>query len=100
MPDLTIEYHWSCSNALDYRTTINGHRVEYTSYNGKWHCDCKGFQFRHTCKHVTEAIEKKCGWSEFHSEQTAKIVQKTDEYPHGLACPCCGAPVTSIGFGV
>ena len=25
-----------------------------TSSNGKIHCECEGFQFRHTCKHVNE----------------------------------------------
>jgi len=43
---------------------INGHSVTCTtkidrmgSMYFKWECDCKGFQFRHTCKHINQVID-------------------------------------------
>ncbi len=34
-----------------------GNEYVVTGSNGKWHCTCPGFQFRHSCKHTAEAVQ-------------------------------------------
>ncbi len=38
----------SASGAPDHRVT----------YNDDWRCDCKGFMYRHKCRHITEAQQQ------------------------------------------
>ena len=78
MPDLSIEYAVTCASNIDWGP------VEVESSNGKsaynvswgrnsdsndalfgWHCECKGFQYRGTCRHMkqVEASGKRCGWN-------------------------------------
>lgn len=44
-------------------------------------CDCPGFQFRGSCRHVLEVEADKCEWA-----------AKWHEMPENHRCPKCGAP--------
>lgn len=98
---LSIETRLGCEDLNYFQATIEGSAQDYKVYceRGKWHCDCKSFQFRGSCKHVTEASKKRCTWSDDHDCE-AKIVPVDDEHPLGKACPKCGGPVFSYKVGV
>jgi len=106
---LTVEYYWHCVSAEKAVYKIEGSKDTYTvSYDHNyintkgqgWHCPCQGFTFRKTCKHVKEAQAKHCGWLQFVSGGDAVDVPENDEYTNGKACPECGGPVASRGWGV
>lgn len=101
--ELNVETRLICEQMLYFRTTVDGsfdnvYTVE--CYDGKWHCDCKAFQFRGKCKHIAMADKKRCHWYEEDSEMKTKKVSKSDENPLGLACPLCDRPVSVIKIGV
>jgi hypothetical protein len=96
MPDLTIENHWLCQTARDWIATVEGHSVSWgtmpprAGYGYGFRCDCKGFRFRGTCRHVKAAEPLRCGWEAFtHGGQ-----------PIGGKCPRCGGPVTAEAYAV
>ena len=83
MPDLT-RIPMQCCEGLQYQqTSIGGYRQEFRLGLG-WACDCKGFQYRHTCKHVAAAESEQCTWC----EQTGKA--QTAAQRAGHVCPECG----------
>lgn len=43
-------------------------------------CDCRGFQFRSTCRHVDDVEEARCHW-----------VDKWTAMPNDHKCPHCGS---------
>lgn len=100
MPDLTIHTASMCRSCIEEEFDIEGHRVVLGPSNGKyqydWCCDCKGYQFRRTCRHI-EAAKKaeRCRWNEG-MEPTAHA-----EWVDGEArCPVCGGPVVTFNVGV
>ena len=101
MPDLSVEAHWACDDVVYFQTTIKGSQ-DYTVYcdRGKWHCDCKGFKFRGTCKHVKEAQKKQCTWRADLDGGEPVDVPVSDAFPNGKSCPQCGGAVTAIRIGV
>jgi hypothetical protein len=105
MPDLTIEYHWMCVSNLHDATRVKGSKgdeylVEFNGRLQQWHCDCQGFKFRHTCKHVKEAEKNRCGWNAFTDDGDVVEVPVDDDHPNGYACPECGGEITSQAWGV
>lgn len=98
MPDLNIEtYTWCEQNEYanikvgDYIVTYRA--GELTSAEG-WHCTCKGFMYRHKCKHIEKAKELKCdhGWE-------AAIGSPATDWVDDK-CPKCGGPTSVLRVGV
>jgi hypothetical protein len=50
-------------------------------------CDCKGYQFRGSCRHQKEAHLNHCGWNAVEGPEKA-----TDEQEAEKVCPRCGGP--------
>ena len=96
MPDFNIESHWCCSTARHWQATVDGHRVAWEplppSANVGYGlvCDCKGYKFRRTCRHVVQAESMRCGWQAFvHGGE-----------PVDGRCPRCGGEVTAESYAV
>jgi|TARA_R110000772_G_scaffold9060_4_gene29922 hypothetical protein len=53
-------------------------------------CNCKGYEFRKTCKHVIDAEEHHCGWSQ----------QFGIPYNGDGKCPECGAAVEGVRVAI
>ena len=94
MSDLTRQAFFHCPSVENYPTEVQGSRKTYTVRVGylpggptqfAWSCECPGFKFRKTCKHIDEAKKTYCGWSEFvHGGEV-----KRDEN-NCARCPECG----------
>lgn len=83
MTDFNIEYVPVCSTTRGAIFNIGGYKQEYSPRDRyEWSCTCKGFQFRHTCKHITEAAKSMCSWNSMWDEETQTV--------EGV-CPRCGA---------
>ncbi len=98
MSDLTIQYFWECPDITSFGTFIKGSTTYWASFSngengGVWNCDCKGFKYRGTCKHIKEAASKKCDWMEF-LEGPPIIVEGN------TVCPKCGKTAVSRAWGV
>lgn len=101
MPDLTNESAPVCSSNIYWETSIKSatsdkhYSVCYTVLppNAKMQygyiCECLGYQFRGTCKHIKQADKDRCGWG-------ADLTERGD-YDE---CPDCGVPVTYLLVGV
>jgi hypothetical protein len=96
MPDFTIETHWCCQTAREWSGTVDGHSVHWgqlppsAAVGYGFVCDCKGYQFRKTCRHVKAAESLRCGWQAFaHGGQ-----------PIDGKCPRCGGAVTAERYAV
>lgn len=96
MPDFTIETFWCCETALAWRGVIDGHAVRWgqlppwADVGYGFACDCKGYQFRKTCRHVKAAESLRCGWQQFaHGGQ-----------PIDGKCPRCAGAVTAERYAV
>lgn len=79
---------------MTFETTVNGHQVTYgrvlgRSYQYGWECDCKGFKYRKTCRHIKEAEGQRCGWN-----------QNFEEYGPIEKCPDCGGPTEVVKVGI
>lgn len=108
MPDFTEEVHFHCRSAEDWETTVpasNGGTyrvwVGYANWPGaakyEFQCECKGFQFRKTCKHVKAAKESDayCGWQQFvHGGAVVRDEQNI------ARCPECGDITYALRYAV
>ncbi len=83
MPDLSIVTSAICPDQLHFAVRLNNYSVSFDVFNRgqyqrNWHCTCKGFQFRKTCKHVEAAKLEQCQYD-----------QQFDQPPHDGNCPHC-----------
>ena len=95
MPDLTLTPYWHCKSGRYFETTIessSGNGEYIVSFDAdtppdkQWRCECKGWQFRRRCRHISIAKKELCGW-------TSKLHE--GEVTDG-ACPRCGGEVESL----
>jgi len=88
MPDLTIEIMSMCGEPKV--CSIGGYRQEYHEHLGELSCSCKGFQFRHRCKHIEQANKEIC-W--YHELADGKPLEEG-------VCPLCGGKTVYVRVGV
>ena len=140
MPDLDTVSFWCCESVIHDEIEVpSSSGGTYTVYYepsppghdvGMWfRCECKGFQYRHTCKHIAQAEKEHCGWDAFLNGGTpnermvydvvkdgdllfttpdqikaeqAATRERADDVLHRLeySCPSCGGPVTAQAYGV
>jgi len=113
VPDFNIETSWTCATNQYWTTRVTGSQGDvYTVWWGRlpearvmetgaqhgWQCECKGYQFRGTCKHIREVDEsgERCGWNAA-LEPSAECVHDADGEP---CCPECGGPVRAYRVAV
>lgn len=89
MPDFNTIYVKTCAKNVSFQREINGHTVDFNNRRG-WSCDCKGYEFRKTCRHITQAQAEKCAWN-FELEYWEGIEDK---------CPSCGGPLEVVRVAV
>jgi len=48
--------------------------------NGRWHCDCTGFQYRKTCRHVkaVQELQRGFGFEQIAVERTEDFIRRSD----------------------
>lgn len=103
MPDFTYETYWLCETAQHWETVINGHRVAWEYQRSgpaqyDWTCDCRGFKYRHRCRHVEEAKPQRCGWHQYLDGEEPET--RTDGDARERCCPWCHGGVTSERWAV
>ena len=104
MPDFTTEYHAHCESYKAFSMTVASskkgevYHVRYGEVDPAiygcqvaWQCECKGFRFRKTCKHIAEAEKKRCGWNGFYDD---------GEVTKDGKCPQCGGETGAMGYAV
>lgn len=109
MPDLTIEYRYTCPSNISWAKTVKGSKGdEYlVSFHGdglvQWHCTCPAFQYGKSkkCKHIKQVEKDRCGWA-WESFCGDHMEPKPDpKKPGGFGlCPMCGEEVEVIRVGV
>lgn len=57
-------------------------------------CECKGFQYRGSCRHQIAAVEDICGWHEMHAHPQHEI--QSDHQREELICPRCDGPTMYV----
>ena len=108
MPDFTEVVHYHCASVESFQTEVKGSKgqvyhvgITYQDHPDAaqydWDCTCKGFSFRRSCKHVTEAKLSKayCGWHQ--------MVDGGDpvEMLHGdPLCPRCSGKTIPLRYAV
>lgn len=103
MPDLTIEYCYTCPSNISWAKEVVGSKGnEYlVTFHGdaytQWQCTCPGFQYRGECKHIKAAEKERCGWA---WEAFCGDHMEPKEGPTGKQCPMCGEEVQIIRVGV
>jgi len=113
MPGLVLETAWTCAENHYYETSVVGSKgAMYTVWwgllsEGKsakagaqhgWQCNCKGYQYRGTCRHVegVKASGNRCQWNH-ELEPTAQCAHDANDKP---ICPECGGSVRAIRVAV
>ncbi len=108
MPDFTEMVYFHCQSVEDYETEVKGStgktykvRVGYAGIASQtryeFTCECQGFKFRHTCKHIKKAQNDPayCGW--FEQIHGGEIVR--DDV--GVArCPKCNNLAIALRYAV
>jgi hypothetical protein len=105
VPDFTRQAFFHCPTVENYSTVVQGSRGKsYTVRVGysqggatkfAWSCECPGFKFRHHCKHIDEAKQNYCGWSEF--VHGGEVVRDENNVAR---CPKCGDPALAQDHAV
>lgn len=107
MPNLTIEVAWTCMSNFFFETVVVGsNEARYLVSWGPlfaadrdseygWSCECKGFKYRGTCRHIDDAKTKRCGWNG--TLEPTLEASKRDGEP---CCPKCGLDVQAVRVGV
>jgi hypothetical protein len=91
MADLTVEIFPVCSTLEPYRKTWNvGGYEQHVDASYEINCSCKGFHFRHSCKHAKQVEAERCTW---HGAYDEEIVEDGK-------CPRCGDDVMYVRVGV
>ncbi len=110
MHDLTTIYYWHCITYETWERTVEGskgatYKVRWNNYSHKnrgsvqydFSCSCPSYKFgKGYCKHIKQAQEKWCGWSQFSDGGDVVKKEKMKDYK----CPKCGSEVKSMGWGV
>lgn len=113
MPDFTLETAWTCATNFYWSTDVEGSKgAVYTVHWGRlpearimetgaqrgWQCECKGYKFRGTCKHIkqVEASDLRCGWNAT-LETSEDCDYSGDGDPY---CPDCGGAVRAMRVAV
>ena len=95
MADLSIAYHHQCkSNTEMTAKGSNGETYHLHCSRGTWHCSCKSFQYRGSCKHVAHAVDNGCHW---HSNYDGgePVLENGEK-----KCPNCGNDVEVVRVGI
>jgi len=94
----TLVHYYQCVSCSDWEILIQGktgvHHVVFDRFSHKnrhrvqhdYSCDCKGYKFRGTCKHIEDAKTKHCSWMQ----------QIDGGEPKDGKCPKCGSDVRSV----
>lgn len=89
MPDLTLVPMRQCSESLIGKSADYG-RYKTAIFGPHQFCNCKGFKYRRTCKHVKDLESKICTYHE-----------QIDGPPNeDKSCPKCGGKTVVVMVGV
>lgn len=83
-------FSFNIQSASDPNST---YEIKGSFVQGEISCDCPGFKFRDTCKHLRLEVEE-CGWNALESSEPQTMLQKEDR-----VCPRCGGPTVDSGRG-
>ena len=97
MPDFTIEIMQQCQSLDPHQHpgwTVGGYRRSISPVTYEIECTCKGYQFRHKCKHAAEVERNRCTWHQNYG------AAQTDEQAESMTCPECGGPTMYVKVAV
>ena len=107
MPDFTEEVHFHCASVESYETEVKGSTGTHKVWVGRanwpgaaqyeFQCDCKGFKFRKTCKHIKQVKESEsyCGWHQMIGG--GEVVRDENNV---ACCPECGNLAIAMRYAV
>jgi hypothetical protein len=106
MPDLIIRSFWHCQSFDTFEAKVPSSTggvyivtfgpVPFGPTQRDWQCECKGFKFRKSCRHVKEARKLRCGWSQFQDGGDVVRTKKGGD----PQCPDCRGEVGAFDWGV